>query len=123
MYPPTLSQESPSSPFSKCPECSGQVSMRAVACPHCGHPLEASTTQASPAFRTAGVITSNVATYGAVDAPITYQGSTAIQGWSAWMGLGLFAALICALVVLPSSVYGFVQLGGWIAFTCWSTKT
>ena len=25
-------------PMRDCPECAGQMSTRAVACPHCGHP-------------------------------------------------------------------------------------
>jgi len=27
-------------PLTKCPECGGQVSEDAIACPHCGHPLK-----------------------------------------------------------------------------------
>ena len=32
--------------LTRCPACSGQISVEAAACPHCGHPLRPVTAQA-----------------------------------------------------------------------------
>jgi hypothetical protein len=63
------------------------------------------------------MLADNVDTYVAQPAPPVYSGSTALQGWSAWMGLGIRAGVIAAAYVIPASMLGIFQVGCWIAMT------
>src|SRR5262245_7735231 len=53
----------------RCPDCQGQVSTRAAACPHCGSPLDARSTDIQPDRTALKAGSSGHSTTGAVPPP------------------------------------------------------